>query len=235
MNIGAQASGCFKHGMYPVVGWTLKGKPTYLMEMSFFDSAATLHFAVNNLELATEAEETSSIASITTPAPDLCFIPAFTGLQTPQNDSNAAPLLIGLTSKTSKAQILTAILRSIAFSTHQLLQALRNEFDLPLTQLSVDGGISKNDFILHTISDLQALPLVRKVSPESSVLGAAFLAGLSSGFFTSLDEVKGMNPASEVIEATPKRETKKSFNLWVQAAMRSRKWFSVEVSNSNGE
>ncbi|OQR69002.1 glycerol kinase-like [Tropilaelaps mercedesae] len=241
VNTGSRPYGSFSRGVYPVVGWMISGRTTYLIETSFFDSAAAVHFAVANLQLAPHASQTSQIASSCAPFPGLSFVPAFSGLQAPENDTEAAACFIGLGVSTTKPQMLRAVLESIAYKTHQLMHLLRrdtrtggsstsaNGGSHPYKRINVDGGISNCDLILRTLSSLEGgVPIARKYCSEMSALGAAFLAGLATGYFESIEDLEKAVGIKENIREPPNVEVRAMYRRWLRAVERSKKWYQHE-------
>uniref|UniRef100_A0A915AND8 Glycerol kinase 5 n=1 Tax=Parascaris univalens TaxID=6257 RepID=A0A915AND8_PARUN len=174
-------------GLYPLVGWKLPNMQSYVAEGCSHDTALILKWA-ESIGLFDDITLTSNIAA-KTPRADLCFVPAFGGLQTPINDATACCAFMGLRASTSKDEMLRAILESIAFRMVQIWNTLRKEITFELTQVvRCCGGVSSNDFICQTISTLINRP-VQRISEQSfaSARGVAMMAGITAGMWKKSD------------------------------------------------
>ncbi|KHN71100.1 Putative glycerol kinase 5 [Toxocara canis] len=160
---------------------------SFVAEGCSHDTALPLKWA-RSIGLFDDVAQTSSIAA-KTPHTDLCFVPAFGGLQTPINDTNACCAFLGLRADTSKEHMLRAILESIAFRMYQIWNAVLKEITFEVSQVvRCCGGVSSNDFICQTISTLVNRP-VQRISEQSfaSARGVAMMAGITAGMWKKSD------------------------------------------------
>jgi glycerol kinase len=151
------------------------------------------------------------------------FVPAFVGLGAPYWDSEVRGTIFGITRGAGKAHIARAALESIAYQCNDLVTGLRNDTGKKIKSLKVDGGASKSEFLMQFQSDILNIPLERPTVGETTALGAAYCAGLSAGFWKSLDELKSHLSISRTftpaISASKRRE---QLNLWQKAVSAAR-------------
>ena len=126
------------------------------------------------------------------------FVPAFTGLGAPYWDADARGAILGLTRGTSRAHIVRAALESLAYQVRDLVVAMQADSGVPLSELNVDGGASRNDFLMQFQSDILGTPIRRPKNTETTALGAAYLAGLATGFWEGPDELARLRATDDV-------------------------------------
>ncbi len=193
-------TGCFavlNTGAKPVVSrnrllttlaYRLGGKPTYAIEGSIFVAGAAVQWLRDGLGLVRQAGETEALARAADPARQVYLVPAFTGLGAPYWDADARGALFGLTRDVGRAEIARATLEASCFQTRDLLEAMRADGAI-LASLRVDGGMVANDWLMQRMADLIGLPVERPRHIETTVRGAAALAGLAAGIYPSLDAI----------------------------------------------
>jgi glycerol kinase len=153
------------------------------------------------------------------------LVPAFVGLGAPYWDSQARGALIGLTRGTTKAHVALAALQSIAFQSADVLAAMQRDAGKRLTEVRVDGGAAKNDLLMQFQADISGVPAVRPKVTETTALGAAYLAGLATGFWSDLEEISDLwrfDRRFEPSMAVSEREA--LVDRWRQAVERSLHW-----------
>ena len=188
MNIGdkpIQSS----HGVVTSLAWGRGGKVDYVLEGNLNYTGAVITWLKDDLKLISSAKETEGLAGEANPADRTYLVPAFTGLGAPHWDSEARALLCGMSRGTNKAHIARAALESIAFQVSDVLTAMQSDISSPLKELRVDGGASSNDMLMQFQADILNVPVLRPKLLESTAWGAAAMAGLKSGVFSSLDEI----------------------------------------------
>ncbi len=166
------------------IAYRLNGQVTYGLEGSIFVAGAAVQWLRDGLGLIKHASETEEIAAAHPDARGVYLVPAFTGLGAPYWDANARGAIFGLTRDTGIADIVTATLQSVCYQTRDLMDAMAADGVKP-TALRVDGGMVANDWIAQCLADLVRIPVVRPRVTETTALGAAYLAGLQAGVFTS--------------------------------------------------
>ena len=188
MNLGGNAV-TSKNGLVTTIGIAEGGAIDYALEGSVFQAGSVIQWLRDGLGLIDSAEETASLAS-SVPDTDGCYVvPAFTGLGAPWWRSDARGVIAGITRGTDKARLVRAACESMAYQTYDILKAMEADSGHALTSLEVDGGAANNPFIMQFQADLLGIDVVRGQTSESTALGAAFLAGLASGFWADRDEL----------------------------------------------
>ncbi|XP_071454301.1 glycerol kinase 5 isoform X2 [Hetaerina americana] len=214
-------------GIYPQVAWKVGRDVTYMAEGSSNDCGGLVEWA-RTMGLISRPEESSGIAETVEDSCGALFVPAFAGLQAPFNDHRAAAGFIGLRPSTSRSHVVRSILEAIAFRVVQLYRVLLKEVAMEFKAIRVDGGVSTNDFICQLISDTTGVRVERSASVEASVMGAAHLAGLSAGIWSSLDEVKAHRKVDRVFEPNPRalEASRRTMEQWLRAVERFMGWYS---------
>ncbi|GAB1261634.1 glycerol kinase GlpK [Aurantivibrio plasticivorans] len=170
------------------VGYRLDGEVTYALEGSIFIAGAAVQWLRDGLKLISNAGETEALAKKTAEDHGVFLVPAFTGLGAPYWDPDARGAIFGLTRDTGINEIVTAGLQSVCFQTKDLQKAMEADGCRPTT-LRVDGGMVANDWLLQFLADILGAEVDRPTIIETTALGAAYLAGLQAGIFSSLDEI----------------------------------------------
>jgi len=178
-----------KHRLLTTVAYRLSGKTTYALEGSIFIAGAAVQWLRDGLKIIASAGETEELAKAADPAQVVYLVPAFTGLGAPYWDGHARGALFGLTRATGRAEIARAALEAVCYQTRDLLEAMRADGAADLATLRVDGGMVANDWMLQTLADILGVAVERPKIAETTALGAAYLAGLRSGFFGGLDDL----------------------------------------------
>lgn len=171
------------------VACRLRGRPTYALEGSIFVAGSAVQWLRDELKLIGTAASTGAIAAKTGIVEHVHVVPAFTGLGAPWWDPDARAAILGLTRDSGIGEIVTATLQAVAYQTKDLLEAMAADGIAP-TVMRVDGGMAANDWLLQFLADILDVAVERPVNIESSVAGAAFLAGLERGVFRSLESVR---------------------------------------------
>jgi glycerol kinase len=153
------------------------------------------------------------------------FVPALSGLGAPYWDADARGLIIGLTRGTTRAHIARATLEGVALQVTDILKAMQADSGIEIPELRVDGGASSNKLLMQMQADLLGVPVVQSGTPESTVMGAAFLAGLGSGFWTGLEELeKTWTRGGSFEPKLGEAERATELGRWAEAVKRSRAW-----------
>jgi glycerol kinase len=180
-------------GLLATVAWRLGGKTTYAVEGAIFNAGTAIKWLRDELKLITAADESEALAKGLPGNRGVYFVPAFTGLGAPHWDPDARGAIFGLQRDTGRAEIVRAALESACYQTRDLVDAMRGDAMRGSGDgghvLRVDGGMVRNDWMLQFLADILGAPVERPRVPETTALGAAFLAGLGAGLYRSLDEV----------------------------------------------
>jgi len=201
----------------------------YALEGSIAITGAAVQWLRDNLGLIKDAAETERIAQSVEDAGGIYFVPAFSGLFAPYWDMDARGVIVGLTRYVNRAHIVRATLEAICYQTRDVLEAMLADAasltGIELTALKVDGGATVNDFLMQLQADVLGVPVIRPVIHETTALGAAYAAGLATGLWSSLDELRANWRVDQVFEPQwdeDQRET--AYAGWKRAMERSREW-----------
>lgn len=200
---------------------SVSGDGQFAVEGSIFIAGAAVQWLRDQLGLIAAAPETEQLARSVEDTGGVYFVPAFVGLGTPYWDSAARGLITGLTLGSGKAQIVRAALEGIAFQVRELVEAMEADSGERLRELRVDGGAASNSFLMQFQADILGRPIVRPRDTETTALGAAYLAGLSTGFFRGPEEIEGFWRAERTFEpAMPESRRETLYSGWKRAVAR---------------
>lgn len=178
-----------KNGLVTTIAWGLDGKVTYALEGSIFVAGAALQWLRDELRLIDSAADSEYMARKVKNTNGCYVVPAFTGLGAPHWDQYARGAIVGLTRGVNKYHIIRATLDSLCYQVNDVLQAMIADSGIELAALKVDGGASANNLLLQTQADLINAPVNRPQCVETTAMGAAYLAGLAVGYWTSKEDV----------------------------------------------
>ena len=178
-----------KNGLVTTIAWGLDGKVKYALEGSIFVAGAAIQWLRDEMRLIDSAADSDYMAR-KVPDTNGCYVvPAFTGLGAPYWDQYARGTIVGITRGVNKYHIIRATLESLAYQTNDVLQAMKADSGIELSGLKVDGGASRNDFLMQTQADIINAPVERPRCAETTAMGAAYLAGLAVGYWQNKEEV----------------------------------------------
>lgn len=187
-------------GLISSMGWETAAGHTYIMEGAVFIAGAAIQWLRDGLGIIASAAETEALATSVEDTGGVHFVPAFVGLGAPYWNSEARGALTGLTRGTSRAHIARAALEAIAFQSAELVEAMAQDAHKPPSVLRVDGGAAANDFLCQFQADLLGIPVDRPRNLETTAAGAAYLAGLATGFWSDPGEVASIRQVDRVFE-----------------------------------
>jgi glycerol kinase len=198
---------------------------TYALEGAVFVGGAVVQWLRDGLGLVVSADEIEALAASVPDTGGVYLVPAFTGLGSPHWDAYARGAMLGLSRGTTRAHIARAALEAIAFQSAEVLLAMQRDADQPLRELRVDGGATVNNLLLQFQADLLGVPVVRPQVTETTALGAAYLAGMGVGFWSSTADVAANWRADRRFEPGMSRDQAAArMARWAQAVDRSRDW-----------
>ena len=207
------------------VAWHMEGQRTYALEGSVFVAGALVQWLRDGLGIIRASSEIEALAASVPDSGGVCLVPAFVGLGAPHWDSYARGTILGLTRGSTKAHIARAALEAIAFQSAEVLEAMRSDSGVALSELRVDGGGSNNNLMMQFQADLLGVPVVRPKITETTALGAACLAGLAVGVWTSTDALRRQWQVDRVFEpAMGADERATRMAIWRKAIGRSAGW-----------
>jgi glycerol kinase len=210
-------------GLVTSIGFGFNKKIDYVFEGNIHCTGDTVNWLKNELQLIKNASETEELAKSVSGNNGVYLVPAFVGLGAPYWDNEARACIVGMGRDATKAHVVRAALESIAFQVKDLVGLMENEGEIQLTDLRVDGGPTRNDFLMQFQADMLQGKVERANIEEVSALGAAFLAGLAVGFWKDLDEIKALRKSDKTFQ--PKMEKGKVDELykgWKKAVAKSR-------------
>ncbi len=212
-------------GLLTTIAWGIDGKVNYALEGSIFIAGAVIQWLRDELKLIESAADSEYFASKVTDNGGVYVVPAFTGLGAPYWDMRARGAIFGLTRGNSKDHIIRAALESIAYQTKDILSAMENDSGLKLKMLKVDGGAVTNNLLMQFQADILGVRVERPKCAENSALGAAYLAGLATGFWSDQKELIDNYSIDRSFEPLMAEELKdKYYKGWQKAVIRSRDW-----------
>ncbi len=198
-------------------------QPQFAIEGSVFIAGAAIQWLRDELKVIATAAESEALATSVPDNGGVYFVPAFVGLGAPHWDPDARGLITGLTRSTGRAHIVRAAIESIAYQTRELVEAMQADAGEELRELRVDGGAAVNDLLMQFQSDILGKPIVRPVDVETTALGAAYLAGLATGFWKSVSEVESFWRAERRFEPQmPASTRERFFGEWKAVVARAR-------------
>jgi glycerol kinase len=227
MNVGTEPHPSANR-LLSTAGWKLSGgAPAYMLEGSVFVAGAVVQWLRDGLSLFARSDDVEALARQVHDAGGVLIVPAFVGLGAPHWDPDARGTIVGLTRGTTKAHVARAALESIAFQSYDVLEAMQRDAAQPVTELRVDGGAARNDLLMQFQADLMGVPVVRPVVTETTALGAAYLAGLATEFWSGTDEIASLWRAERGFEPAMSADQRESrIEQWRRAVERSRRWAS---------
>ncbi|UBF25584.1 glycerol kinase GlpK [Kovacikia minuta CCNUW1] len=206
------------HKLLTTVAWRLNGHVNYALEGSVFIAGAVVQWLRDGLGIINHSEEVEPLACRVADNGGVYFVPAFVGLGAPYWDSYARGAIVGLSRGSTAAHIARAALESIAYQTADVLDAMRQDAKLELSELRVDGGASRNDSLMQFQADVLGVPVVRPKVTETTALGAAYLAGLAVGYWKSKQEIVQLWQMDKRFEPTISADQRQSLrDGWQQA------------------
>lgn len=189
MQTGTQAIES-RHRLLTTVAWQIGDTVEYALEGAVFVSGSAVQWLRDGLGLIRNASEIEALAASVPSTEGLYFVPALTGLGAPHWDADARGTITGITRGTTAAHLARATLEAIAFQARDVLDAMRADSGIELAELRVDGGASANDVLMQIQADVLGVPVVRPRQVETTVLGAAYLAGLATGVWSDREDVR---------------------------------------------
>lgn len=199
------------------VAYTINGETTYALEGSIFSACSALNWTKENLGLSEDFETIDTKIFALKGNNGIYFVPAFTGLGAPYWDATAQATLTGITFDTNKYMIMRAVYESMAYNTKAIIDEMTKISKVPLSELRVDGGGSKSKFLLSFQSDILSCKVFTGDTTEATVLGAIYMAGLTSGALT-LNDIKNLTKPTKIfIPTTPANIVNKMYEGWNNA------------------
>ncbi|MCP9757353.1 glycerol kinase GlpK [Lacihabitans sp. CCS-44] len=192
MNTGSKPVNS-KHGMLSTICWSTENRVDFALEGAIVSCGSTIEWLKNSLNLFEDVTETEKMATEIPDNAGVYLIPSFSGLGAPHWQMNRKASIEGMTFGTTKNHIVRAALESIPYQIKDVVTAMENDMNTPLKFISVNGGLTKNQFVLQFLVDLLGIELKKQQNPDVSALGAAYLSGLQSGIYDNIEQLKKLN------------------------------------------
>jgi glycerol kinase len=213
------------NNLLTTIGYGLNGTTTYALEGSIFIAGAVVQWLRDGLGIITSSSDVEALANSVPDNGGVYLVPAFAGLGAPHWDQRARGSMFGLTRASTAAHIARAALESIAYQVKDVLSAMEADSGIRIHELRVDGGATVNDSLMQFQSDILQIPLVRPKVLETTALGAAYLAGLATGFWKGTDELHQQWQLDKRFEPTMSAEKAAEYlHNWNKAVEKSKLW-----------
>jgi glycerol kinase len=214
-----------KNGLITTIAWGVGNKVTYALEGSVFVTGAAVQWLRDELKLISTAAESEAVANSVSDNGGVYIVPAFVGLGAPYWDMYARGTIIGITRGTNKGHIVRATLEAVAYQVRDVVDVMSKEAGIKIQSLRVDGGGTGNSLLMQFQSDILGIPIELTAIPDTTALGAGYLAGLAVGVWQDMDEIARKHFTSRIFEpkmSADRRE--KLYHDWQRAVERSRNW-----------
>ncbi len=213
-----------KNNLLTTVAWQLKGKTNYALEGSIFIGGAVVQWLRDGLGLIRSSSEVEGLASKVEDTDGVYLVPAFAGLGAPHWNPHARGIIVGLTRGTTDAHIARAALEGIAFQTYEVLRAMEADSGMKIKELRVDGGASIDDLLMQFQADVLRTEVVRPAITETTAMGAAYLAGLATGFWTDIHEIEKQWQKDKQFSPSSKTPVEEKLKGWKRAISTAVHW-----------
>ncbi|MCQ2087128.1 MAG: glycerol kinase GlpK [Bacilli bacterium] len=211
------------NGLLTTVAWQIEDKVTYALEGSVFVGGAVIQWVRDEMKLINKSSESEDMANSVKNTGGIYIVPAFTGLGTPYWDDDARGAIFGLTRGTNSAQIVRACLESIAYQSKDVFEVMKQETGIVINDLGVDGGATANKYLMQFQSDILETNIKLPACLETTALGVAYMAGLHTGFYKSMDEIKKIHSyQASYSPSLDKSEVTRKYKNWKLAVEATR-------------
>ena len=217
-----------KNKLLTTIGWQINGQTTYALEGSIFVAGAVVQWLRDELGIIKSSADIEALASQVNDSGGVSFVPGFVGLGAPHWDQYATGTIIGLSRGSGKAHLARAALEAIALQSMEVIETMAGDSGIEVNELRVDGGAAVNNLLMQIQADSINTDVVRPKITETTALGAAYLAGLSTGFWKNIDEIsKQWQVDRKFSPAEDREEFKKVIIRWKKAVERSKVWYET--------
>ena len=213
MNTGKHAV-ISKNNMLTTIAWQINNEVTYAIEGSVFAAGALVQWLRDQLQMITTSDDIEALAESVSDNGGVTFIPALAGLGAPYWDPHATGSIMGITRGTNKGHIARAALEAIALRSMDIIIEMQKDAGIDFKSVKVDGGASNNNLLMQIQADFINANVIRPKVTETTAMGAAFLAGLATGFWSSVDALKDLWGEDQCFKPLESQQTKKTISLW---------------------
>lgn len=215
-----------KNGLLTTIAYGLNGQIHYALEGSIFVAGSAIQWLRDGLKFFKSASQSQHLAEQAESTGGVYVVPSFTGLGAPYWDQEVRGAIFGLTRGSDRAAVTRATLEAIAYQTKDVVDTMCKDTGIPLSHLAVDGGASRNDFLLQFQADILQTPIVRAQIEETTALGASFLAGLAVGFWSDLDELTALTKSGSHFEPQMSSDQAQQLYAGWQRAIAATRFFT---------
>lgn len=212
-----------ENGILTTIAWKLNGETKYALEGSVFMGGACVQWLRDQLKLVKESGETEKCAINAKTDLGVYVVPAFVGLGAPYWDDNCKGAIFGLTRGTTKDHLIRATLNAIAYQVKDVMEVMQKDGNIHIDELKVDGGATNNKYLMQFQADILQTKILLPSTSETTALGVAYLAGLGSKYWLSLDEIKKIHQYKDTyVPKMSKEEVDKKYEVWKKAVAATR-------------
>jgi glycerol kinase len=223
MNVGDKPI-LSNNNLITTIAWKINGKISYALEGSIFIGGAVVQWLRDGLGIISHSSEVEALASSVADNGGVYLVPAFAGLGAPHWNQYARGTIVGITRGTTSGHIARASLESIAFQTMEILKAMQTDSGIEIKELRVDGGATADNLLMQIQSTILNTKVVRPGVTETTAMGAAYLAGLATGFWSSIEEIEKQWSIDRVFEPEQKENTAQNIRDWHRAVKAAIAW-----------
>jgi glycerol kinase len=227
MNIGDKPI-ISKNKLVTTIAWKIKDEVHYALEGSIFIAGAVVQWLRDGLKVISSSAEVEELAQKVKSSDGVYLVPAFAGLGAPHWDQHARGTMVGMTRGTTSAHIARAALESIAFQTYDVLKAMEADSGIEIKELRVDGGATGNDLLMQFQSDILGARVVKPAVSEVTAIGAAYLAGLATGYWGSIDEIREQWNVTSSYKPNEASSNEELIKGWERAVKAAKAWAGDE-------
>jgi glycerol kinase len=212
-----------RNQLLTTIAWDIEGQTEYALEGSIFVTGAAVQWLRDGLGIIRQASDIEALAASVKDTGGVSFVPALSGMGAPHWDADARGTVIGISRGTTAAHIARATLEAIAMQSRDVLQAMQDDAGISLAELRVDGGAAANDLLMQIQADVLGVPVVRPKNVETTVLGAAYLAGIGCGIWEGREDVRDSWEVDKRFEpAITDAERQSRVDAWADAVSRAK-------------
>lgn len=211
------------------VAWKIKDQVQYALEGSIFIAGAVVQWLRDGLGIISSSAEVEALAAKVSSSDGVYLVPAFAGLGAPHWNQHARGTMVGMTRGTTSAHIARAALESIAYQTLEVLKAMEADSGIHIAELRVDGGATANNLLMQFQADILGAEVVRPEVTEVTAIGAAYLAGLATGYWSSIEAIQGQWQINRRYEPNAGINTEKLVKGWQRAIKATEAWAKIET------
>lgn len=209
------------------IAYDLGGKKTYALEGSIFVAGTAVNWLHDSMKIIDSVPQSRQVAMASENDDEVYVVPAFNGLGAPYWDQDARGAVFGLTRGTNRSDFVKATLQSIAYQTRDIIETMRKDTEMPVTEILADGGASRNRYLMQFQADILNVPIIRSAEEETTALGAAICAGLAIGYWQDLDEIAKIHAPGRRFEPDMTEEKRQRLYDGWQVAVRATREFKV--------